>query len=113
MKELAREQAVRISPVRDLVVMQVERPAEKSGSLVIPENAKRRDAYARVVAVGPGRRHGKRRILIPLTVQPGDIVLLPKHYDPDQGELQREKFLIGPEAELLAIVGRVKRVSVQ
>ena len=93
--------------------MQVERPSEKVGSFFVPESAKKRDAYARVVAAGPGLRIGKRRILVPCTVQPGDIVMLPKHYDPDQGELRQEKFLIGQEAELLAIVGRVNRSSVK
>jgi chaperonin GroES len=111
-RHLSREQAKGLQPVRDNVLIQLEAPAKKtSGGIFLPDAAKKRDAYGRVIAIGEGERVGKKRVLMPLTVQPGDIVLLPKHYDPDQGEEQGEHFVIGREAELLAIVGRRVRVS--
>lgn len=115
MKNITREQAHRTDPVRDLVIIQVERPAEKSGNFLVPETARKRDAYGRVLKIGPGARRGRKgrpKLLYPLTVQPGDIVLLPKWYDADQAEERGEKFLIGQEAELLAIVGHRTRVAI-
>lgn len=110
---IPKDVAKRLDPVRDNVIIQLDKPAGVTASgLILPEKMAKPGAYGRVVKIGPGRRT-KKRILIPLTVQPGDIVILPKFTDPDHDErIDGEKFLIGRESELLGIVGRGVRVSI-
>lgn len=113
MKELTREQAKAALPTQDRVIIQLDRPKGLMLSgLYLPDALKKKDAYGRIIKTGPGKRLGKKRILCPLMVQPGDIVLLPKWYDVNEGELKDETFLIGREDELLAVVGKGTRVSI-
>lgn len=118
MKEITRTQAIQCQPSKDNVILQVvDMEAKSHGGIFAPSNMRKRSAYGRVVAIGPGRhtrpkKKGRRSILVPCTVQPGMVCLLPKWYDPDAGEYQGEKFLIGRETELVAIMGSMDRVSV-
>lgn len=79
-----------------------EEKMTKSG-IVLPDTAeKEKPIKGKVVAVGPGKldEDGKR---IPMSVKIGDIVLF-KKYGPDELEVEGKKYLVGEEADILAII---------
>ncbi len=74
----------------------------KSG-IVIPETAeKERPMKGRVLATGPGKlsEKGER---IPMSVKVGDVVLF-KKYGPDEIEIDRKKYLVCEEDDILAVI---------
>ena len=54
------------------------------------------------MAAGPGKldENGKR---VPMSVKVGDLVLF-KKYGPDELEVDGKKYLVGEEADILAII---------
>ncbi len=79
-----------------------EEKVTKSG-IVLPETAEReKKVLGKVIAVGPGKLNDKgERIL--MSVKVGDTVLF-KKYGPDEVELDKKKYLVGDEDDILAIV---------
>ena len=74
----------------------------KSG-IYIPETAeKEKPVTGRVVAVGPGKL-SERGALVPLTVKVGDMVLF-KKYGMDEIEVDGNKYMVGDEDDVLAII---------
>ena len=74
----------------------------KSG-IVIPETAeKERPMKGRVLATGPGKlsEKGER---IPMSVKVGDVVLF-KKCGPDEIEIDRKKYLVCEEDDILAVI---------
>ena len=74
----------------------------KSG-IVLPDTAeKEKPIKGKVVAAGPGKFDEKgNRIL--MSVKVGDLVLF-KKYGPDELEVDGKKYLVGEEADILAII---------
>lgn len=68
-------------PLQDRVLIRREdnsnQEVKSVGGIIIPDVAKEKLPTAVVLAVGPGRRDDKGN-LIPMSVQPGDIVALSK-----------------------------------
>lgn len=65
--------------IDDAVLVRLEPPPEKQGSIHIPDNAKRvvsDQLTATVIKCGPGRRSAKNGKVTPISVAPGDKVLL-------------------------------------
>ena len=80
-----------------------EEKITKSG-IVLPDTAeKEKPIKGTVVAVGPGKldERGNR---VPMSVKVGDVVLF-KKYGPDEVEVEGKKYLVGEEADILAIIG--------
>lgn len=76
--------------------------ATKSG-IVLPETAeKEKPVVGKVVAVGPGKRNEKGEV-VPMSVKVGDKVLF-KKYGPDEIEVDGNKYLVGEEDDVLAIL---------
>lgn len=73
----------------------------KSG-IVLPENASEKPTKGKIVAVGPGKKNDKGEI-VPMSVKVGDNVLF-KKYGPDEIEMDGQKYLIGDEDDVLAII---------
>ncbi len=74
----------------------------KSG-IVIPDTAeKERPMKGKVLATGPGKlsERGER---IPMSVKVGDVVLF-KKYGPDEIEIDRKKYLVCEEDDILAVI---------
>lgn len=95
---------MRITPLRDQVIVEPQSPEEVTESgIVIPETAeKNRPERGTVVAVGPGKRgrDGKR---IEPEVKKGDNVLFSK-YGPTEIEINGKEYLIAKEDDILAIL---------
>jgi chaperonin GroES len=92
-----------VRPLRDRVlVRRVEEQEQKSGGIIIPDTAKEKPQQAEVVAVGSGRllENGSR---VPLSVKPGDKVLLGKWSGTDV-KIDGEEYLILKEDEILGVL---------
>ncbi|OGY68034.1 MAG: co-chaperone GroES [Candidatus Harrisonbacteria bacterium RIFCSPLOWO2_02_FULL_45_10c] len=92
-------------PLNDRIFLEPlgEEKMTKSG-IVIPDTAeKEKPIKGTVVAVGPGKldERGNR---VPMSVKVGDVVLF-KKYGPDEVEVEGKKYLVGEEADILAIIG--------
>jgi len=76
----------------------------KSG-IYIPETAeKEKPVMGKVVAVGPGKLNDKGERM-PISVKIGDTVLF-KKYGMDEIEVDGNKYLVGDEDDVLAIIGQ-------
>lgn len=74
----------------------------KSG-IVLPDTAeKEKPMQGTVIAVGPGKLNEKGE-RIPMSVKIGDRVLF-KKYGPDEIEVEKKKYLVGDEDDILAIL---------
>jgi len=95
---------MKLQPLNDHIFLEPleEEKTTKSG-IVLPDTAeKEKPIKGRVVAVGPGKldEKGKR---VPMSVKVGDKVLF-KKYGPDELEVDGKKYLVGEEADILAII---------
>ncbi len=93
-----------LKPLNDHIFLEPmdEVKTTKSG-IVLPDTAeKEKPIKGRVVAAGPGKldENGKR---VPMSVKVGDKVLF-KKYGPDELEVDGKKYLVGEEADILAII---------
>lgn len=62
-------------PLSDFVLLQEVPRGETAGGIALPETADMGPPQAKVVAVGPGRI-SEDGALIPMTVKPGDLVMV-------------------------------------
>jgi chaperonin GroES len=101
---LRREGMLNVRPLRDRVlVKRLDEGEQKSGGIIIPDTAKEKPQRAEVVAVGSGRtlENGQR---VPLTVKPGDRVLVGK-WSGTEVKIDGTEYLIIKEDEILGIEG--------
>ncbi|GAA4454581.1 co-chaperone GroES [Novipirellula rosea] len=94
---------LKLKPLADRVVCQRDEADEMtSGGIVLPDSAKEKVNRAKVIAVGPGKLddHGTCH---PLSVNPGDHVLLNK-YEGDEFEVGEIKYTIVRESDILAVI---------
>ena len=93
-----------LKPLNDHVFLEAleEVKTTKSG-ILLPETAeKEKPVKAKVVAVGPGKLNEKGERM-PMSVKVGNLVLF-KKYGPDELEVDGKKYLVGEEADILAII---------
>jgi len=93
-----------VRPLRDRVlVRRLEESEQKLGGIIIPDTAKEKPQKAEVVGVGSGRilEDGTR---VPLTLKPGDKVLVGKWSGTDV-KIDGTDYLILKEDEILGILG--------
>ena len=91
-------------PLADrLLVRRIEEQETVRGGIIIPDTAKEKPQEGEVVAVGSGRllENGDR---VPLSVKPGDKVLLGKWSGTDV-KIDGDEYLILKEDEILGILG--------
>lgn len=95
---------MRIKPLAHHVLFKaVEAEKTTKSGIVIPETAEKgRPMQGTVVAVGPGKAD-KDGVVRPVAVKEGDLVLF-KKYGPDEIEFEGEKYLIGDEDDILAVL---------
>jgi chaperonin GroES len=92
-----------VKPLRDRVlVKRIEEQEQKVGGIIIPDTAKEKPQQAEVVAIGSGRvlENGER---VPLTVKPGDKVLVGKWSGTDV-KVVGEEYAILREDEILGVI---------
>ena len=94
-----------LKPLNDHLFIEpiAEEKMTKSG-IVLPESAeKEKPIKGRVVAVGPGKLNEKGS-RVKMSVKVGDLVLF-KKYGPDEIQIDGKKYLVGEEADILAVIG--------
>ncbi len=72
------------------------------GGLILPDNAKKKQEQAEVVAIGTGKKD-KDGHIIPITVKVGDIVLMDK-YSGQEVTINDEEYVIVRADDLIAII---------
>jgi chaperonin GroES len=79
-------------------------PAEDKlkGGIFLPDSAKQKQEQAKVIAVGTGKKD-KSGKLIPISVKPGDIVLMEK-YSGQEVTLSDEDYIIVKADDLIAVI---------
>lgn len=92
-----------ISPMNDFVMISKKEQAQKTaGGLFIPGNVQEENIITgEIVACGPGRilENGN---LIPTTVKPGNIVLMPR--SGMSFKFDNREFIMAREEQILAII---------
>ena len=99
-----REGMLNVRPLHDRVlVKRIDEGEQKVGGIIVPDSAKEKPQRAEVVAVGTGRtlENGAR---VPLTVKPGDRVLVGK-WSGTEVKIDGTEYLIIKEDEILGIEG--------
>ncbi len=94
---------MKIKPLYDRVVLKrLEEEEVKKGGIIIPDTAKEKPQQAEVIAVGDGKilENGQK---VPLSVKPGDKVLIGKYSGTDV-KIGDEEYVIVREDEILAII---------
>ena len=100
---------VRIQPLGDKVVVKALSPEEAgittASGIIIPETVTADDVkMGKVIAVGEGL-YTQNGVLIPMSVKPGDEVILPSYTQSQEIKIGKEKYILYREAELLGILG--------
>lgn len=94
---------VKFHPLGNRVLVQRLEPEEKlKGGILLPDNAKKKQEQALVVAIGPGKKD-KNGQLIPMPVQVGDIILMEK-YSGQEISLDDEEFVVIKADDIIAII---------
>lgn len=97
-----------IDPLHDFVFCRLDDKQEiTEGGIIIPDSAQGKRQEATVVGVGPGRMTDQG-VLIPLTVDVGDRVMLPK-WGGTEEKIQGIEYSVVRETDILT---RIKTVEV-
>jgi len=94
---------MKLRPLDDRVVIKpLEAQAKTAGGIFLPDTAKEKPQIGKVIWVGPGKVQddGKRA---PVSVKKNDEVIYGK-YMGNEVEIDREKYVIVRESDLLGIV---------
>ncbi len=92
-----------IRPLHDRVLIRrIEEDDKTAGGIIIPDTAKEKPIQGEVIAVGAGAR-GDDNEIIPLEVQPGDIVLFGK-WAGTEVKIDGEELVIMKEGDIFGIV---------
>ena len=94
---------MKIKPLKDRVLIQpIKEPKKTKGGIFIPESAKEKPLFAKVIEVGPGgySDDGKK---IDMEVKKGDRVIY-KEYGGTNIEIEGETYLLMKMDDILAIV---------
>ena len=86
-----------------LFIEPIEEEAVTKSGIVLPDTAeKEKPVKGKVIATGPGKLNEKGE-RIPMSVKVGDVVLF-KKYGPDEIEIEKKKYLVGDEDDILALL---------
>lgn len=85
-----------------VIVRRLESEEKLRGGILLPDNAKKKQEQALVVAVGPGKTD-KNGTLIAVPVKVGDIILMEKYSGQDV-TIEDQEFVIVKADELIAII---------
>jgi chaperonin GroES len=101
-------EAMKFRPLHDRVlVARIEEDTRTAAGIIIPDTAKEKPMQGEVIAVGPGARD-ERGKLVPLEVKKGERVLFGK-WSGTEVKIDGEELLIMKESDIMGIVeGRAK-----
>ncbi len=97
-----------LTPLRDVVVLKAEKPADRTPSGLYLPNADKK-TIARVLAIGPG--YWESGVFVKTTAKVGDHVELDPNAWGTETVLDGEKVLIVRERELLGVHSGARRVK--
>ncbi|KAI9293895.1 chaperonin GroS [Neoconidiobolus thromboides FSU 785] len=98
---MSRQLSKKVVPLLDRVLVQRVKAEEKTASgIFIPQKAQETLNEGNVIAVGPGH-HNNDGNLIPVSVKPGDRVLLPP-YGGSNVKIDNDEYLLFKDSEILA-----------
>jgi chaperonin GroES len=94
---------MKFRPLHDRVVIKrIDAEEKTKGGIIIPDTAKEKPQEGEVVAVGPGARDEKGK-LIPVDVKVGDRILFGK-WSGNEIKLDGEELLIMKESDVMGVV---------
>jgi chaperonin GroES len=96
---------MKLKPIGDLILVKEQEKIDKTKSgIIIPDSVENDYVYANVISVGPGlfTQTGDR---IPMTVKPGDSVVLHKNQSGSNKKikLENEEYLLLHESEIVMV----------
>ena len=90
-------------PLHDrVVVRRIEEKAKTSGGIIIPDTAKEKPMEGEIVAIGPGARDDKGKLIAP-EVKVGDRVLFGK-WSGTEVKIDGEELAIMKESDIMGII---------
>ena len=94
-----------LKPIGDLILVKAQKKIDKTTSgIIIPDSVENDYVYADVISTGPGlfTQTGDR---IPMTVKPGDTVVLHKNQSGSNKKikLENEEYLLLHESEIVMV----------
>ncbi|MFA5349338.1 MAG: co-chaperone GroES [Candidatus Paceibacterota bacterium] len=97
---------MKITPLSDYVLIEPQDQDIKTESgIFLPDTAdKEKPEMGKIIAVGSGKKSPEGKI-IPVSVKTGDVVFFTK-YGPTEIEVDKKKYLIAREDDILAIIER-------
>ena len=96
-----------MKPLGDRVLlseMDKDKEAKTAGGIIIPDSAKTDDVKrAKVEAVGDGL-FTQSGVAIPMSVKPGDEVILPPYHQGHEVKVNDKKYIVLRESEILMVI---------
>ena len=90
-------------PLHDRVlVRRLEEDERSAGGIIIPDTAKEKPMQAEIIAVGPGSRDEKGKV-VPLDVKAGDQVIFGK-WSGTEVTIDGEELLIMKESDIMGVI---------
>jgi chaperonin GroES len=97
------EELMKFRPLHDRVVIRrIEGEEKTKGGIIIPDNAKEKPQEGEVIAVGPGARDEKGKV-VPLDLKAGDRVLFGK-WSGTEVKVDGEDLLIMKESDIMGVI---------
>jgi chaperonin GroES len=94
---------MKFRPLHDrVVVRRLDAEAKTKGGIIIPDTAKEKPQEGEIVAVGPGARDEKGK-LVPLDLKKGDRILFGK-WSGTEIKLDGEELLIMKESDVMGVI---------
>ena len=94
---------MKFRPLHDRVVVKRLEAEEKTlGGIIIPDTAKEKPQEGEIVAVGPGARDEKGK-LVPIDLKKGDKILFGK-WSGSEIKLDGEELLIMKESDVMGVI---------
>jgi len=105
------EEPMKFRPLHDRVVVRRVSAEEKTkGGIIIPDTVKEKPQEGEIIAVGPGARDEKGK-LVPLDLKKGDRILFGK-WSGTEIKLDGEELLIMKESDVMGVIeGAAKPAS--
>jgi len=100
---------MKFRPLHDrVVVKRIDAEEKTKGGIIIPDTAKEKPQEGEVIAVGPGARDEKGK-LVPIDLKVGDRILFGK-WSGNEIKLDGEELLIMKESDVMGVIeGAAKR----
>ena len=94
---------MKFRPLHDrVVVTRIDAESKTAGGIIIPDTAKEKPTEGEVIAVGPGGRDEKGK-LIPIDLKEGDRVLFGK-WSGTEVKIDGVEYLIMKESDVMGVI---------